>query len=87
MTWYDMKYAQWDAVHVINPSTTSTATVKVYVNSILRSTITVNPGQAQYVYYPGLWDGPVKVVSDIPVMASQRITGWNSFEETIAAAV
>jgi hypothetical protein len=53
MTWYDMQDASWDAVHVINASATDAA-VQVYVGGALKSTITVNAGQAAYVTYLGL---------------------------------
>jgi len=33
--------------------------------------------------YPGVCNGPVIVESDVPIMASQRIVGWSSFEETL----
>ncbi len=83
MTWYDAQNAQWDAVHIINPSA-SDATVQIYVGGVLKSTITVAAGQAAYVTYPGLMTGPVRIVSTVPVICSQRILGWSSFEEAIA---
>ncbi len=86
MTWYDMQNAQWDAIHVINPGATN-ATVRVYVGGVLRSTLTVTPGQAAYVTYPGLMAGPVQIVSTVPVVSSQRVLGWDSFEETVGASL
>jgi hypothetical protein len=85
-TWYDMKYAQWNAIHIINPSA-SDAQVEVYVGGQLLSTLTVHAGEASYVTYPGLITGPVRVISDVPIMMSQRILGWQSFEETIGASL
>ncbi len=86
MTWYDMQNAQWDAIHVINPGATG-ATVQIYVAGVLRDTITVGAGQAAYVTYPGLIGGPVRIVSTVPIMSSQRVLGWGSFEETVAASI
>jgi glucose/arabinose dehydrogenase len=85
-TWYDMQGAQWDAIHVINPSST-TATVSIHVGGLLQSTLTLGSGKATYAAYAGLIDGPVRVVSNVPVMSSQRILGWESFEETIGASL
>jgi hypothetical protein len=81
-----MKYASWNAIHIINPSA-SDAQVEVYVGGQLLSTLTVHAGEATYLTYPGLITGPVRVVSDVPIMMSQRILGWQSFEETIGASV
>jgi hypothetical protein len=87
-TWYVMKGASWNAIHIINPSATD-ATVEVYVAGVLKGTITVPAGQAKYVSYPGLVNGPVKVVSTngVPIMSSQRILGWGSFEECVGASL
>jgi hypothetical protein len=85
-TWYDMQSAQWDGIHVINPGASS-ATVQVFVGGVLKSTISVGAGQAAYVYYSGLASGPVRVVSNVPIISSQRILGWQSFEETIGASL
>jgi len=82
-TWYDMAGASWDAIHFLNPSATQTAHINVYIAGQLKSTIALNPREASYVYYPGEIDGPVLITSDIPIMATQRIVGWSSFEETI----
>jgi len=81
--WYDMRSATWDAIHFINPSTTETAHINVYIAGELMSALTLNPGEASCVTYPGVMNGPVLITSDIPVMATQRILGWSSFEETI----
>jgi hypothetical protein len=86
LTWYDMQGAESDAIHIINTGT-SDATVQVYVGGELQSTLTVSAGEAMFVYYLGLIAGPVRVVSDVPIMMSQRILGWQSFEETIGASI
>jgi len=82
-TWYDMASASWDAIHFLNPSTTQTAHINIYIAGQMKSALTLNPRQASYVYYPRVIDGPVLVTSDIPIMATQRILGWSSFEETL----
>jgi hypothetical protein len=85
-TWYDMQSAQWDGIHFINPNAND-AQVQVYVGGVLRSTITVRAAGAAYVYYPGLAAGPVRIVSTVPILSSQRVLGWGSFEETIVASL
>jgi len=82
-TWYDMAGASWDAIHFLNPSTTQTGHINVYIAGQLKNTIALNPGEASYVCYAGEINGPVQITSDIPIMATQRILGWSSFEETI----
>jgi len=85
-TWYDMKGASWNAIHVINPGATD-ATVQIYVGGVLKDTIAVSAGQAANVNYPSLMAGPVGVVSTVPIMSSQRILGWGSFEECVGASL
>jgi hypothetical protein len=85
-TWYDSQSAQWNGIHVINPGARSVQ-VQVYVGGVLRQTITVGPGQAAYAYYSGLMTGPVRLVSSGPIISSQRILGWSSFEETLGASL
>jgi hypothetical protein len=85
-TWYDMQGASWDAIHFINPGTTD-AQVQVYVGGQLKGTVTVHAGEALYLTYPGLMAGPVRIVSTVPIVSSQRILGWQSFEETIGASL
>jgi len=82
-TWYDMKYASWDAIHFLNPSSTQTAHVDVYIAGIKKtsSPITIDPGKATYVTYAGEIGGPVRIVSDIPIFSTQRVVGWSDFDE------
>jgi len=81
--WYDMRSASWDAIHFINPSTTETAHITVTIGGTVMGTLTLNPTEASCVTYPGVMNGPVLITSDVPIMATQRILGWSSFEETI----
>ncbi len=80
--WYDMVGASWDAIHIINPSGKS-ATVKIYIGGVLRSTITVPPEGQKYITYPGLRAGPIILESNVPILSTRRIIGWNSFDEVI----
>ena len=82
-TWYDMAGASWDAVHFLNPSGTSTAHAQVYIAGVLKGTVTVDPGGAAYVTYPSVIGGPVRIVSDIPIFSTQRVVGWNDFDEVV----
>jgi hypothetical protein len=84
-TWYDWASppVTWDALHFMNPSTTQTAHITIKIGGILMGTLTLAPGQASYSTFQGTMNGPIIVTSDIPIMATQRILGWSSFEETI----
>jgi len=81
--WYDTAATQSDKIYLSNPSQTTTATINIYIHSILKGTVTLNPGQATSVSYPSVSDGPVLIQSNISIMTSQRIVGWSSFEETL----
>jgi hypothetical protein len=81
-----MKDAQWDAIHFLNLGTQD-ANVQVYINGQLVQTLVVTAGTESYVTFPGTQNGPVVIVSDTPIIASQRILGWGSFEETLGAAL
>jgi len=84
-TWYDRKNTQCDNIHFLNPSSTSTAHVNVYIaGELMTSTpIMIAPGAASYISFPSVMNGPVRIVSDVPIFSTQRIVGWDSFEETI----
>jgi PKD repeat protein len=83
-TWYDMKDAQWDAIHFLNPGT-SEANVTVTIAGTVFGTYTVPAGGSYNIHFPGLCGGPIVIESDVPIMATQRILGWDSFEETLGA--
>jgi len=83
-TWYDMKGASWDAIHLLNPGGTD-ANVQIYIAGKARQSMKVSSGGAAYATYPGEMNGPIVIVSDQPIIVSQRIVGWSSFEETIGA--
>ena len=73
-----------DNIHVLNPGTT-TATVTVTLGAS-HQTLTVAAGAETYTSFPGMIGGPVTVSSTIPVLASQRVQYFNSFNEVWAEA-
>jgi len=80
--WYDKVNAQIDNIHFLNPGTYD-AHVTVKIAGTTYGPYTVSAGGAYYVSYPGICNGPVTVEGDQPIMASQRIVGWSSFEEIL----
>ncbi|MEW6206657.1 MAG: hypothetical protein AB1509_07530 [Chloroflexota bacterium] len=86
--WYDHGYPSvigsnmrtW--ILVGNPSTTQTANVQIYIGGILQTvpgstppttTFTIPPRGNVTPRWIGLQGGPVQVVSDIPIFASERV--------------
>jgi len=85
-TWYDWvsPSVTWDALHFMNPSDAIlTAHITVTIGGTVMGTLDLSPGEASWVIYPGTMDGPILITSNIPIMTTQRILGWSSFEETI----
>jgi hypothetical protein len=75
-----------DNIHLLNPGTTS-ATVTVSLPGASSQTATVAPGAETYVTFPaGTIGGPVKVSSTQPVLASQRVQYYSSFNEVWSAS-
>lgn len=69
--WYDCQYMKtW--ILVSNASPTDPATVDIYIGGTKKETKVLNPGQSYYAMYPGVMGGPVKIVSSIPIFATQR---------------
>jgi len=62
-------------VLVGNPSASLTATVNIYIEGVLQSgsPFSIPPGGRVTPRWIGLRGGPVRVVSDIPVFASERV--------------
>jgi hypothetical protein len=84
--WYDKASPgmSGDNIHLVNPGTTS-ASVTVSVPGATPQTATVGPGQEAYVSFPaGKIGGPVTVSSTQPVLASQRVQYYASFNEVWA---
>ena len=74
-----------DNIHLYNPNLTS-ATVNVTLPGAPTQTATVAPGAEVYVTFPnGIIGGPVTVSSDQPILASQRVQYFSSFNEIWAA--
>jgi len=79
--WYDRASAGMfnDNVHVLNPGG-AIATVTVTLGTTSR-VVTVGPGAENYVNFAGMIGGPVIVTSTQPVLASQRIQYYQTFNE------
>jgi len=70
-----------DNIHLLNQGGVS-AIVVVTVKGASPVTVTVAPGAEAYVTFPkGTIGGPVTVTSNQPVMVSQRVQYYNSFNE------
>jgi len=75
-----------DNIHVLNPGTTS-ATVTVSLPGATSQVLTVGAGAESYATFPaGTIGGPVKVSSTQPVLASQRVQFFSSFNEVWAGS-
>ena len=81
--WYDSASAGMsvDNVHLVNPGPgTATGTVSLPGASPLR--FSIGPGQETYLSFPaGTIGGPVAVTTGSPVIASQRVSFFGSFNE------
>ena len=74
-----------DNIHLLNPGTT-TATVTVSLPGPVSRIATVPGGGEAYVNFAqGTIGGPVHVSADQPVLASQRVQYFSSFNEIWAA--
>jgi hypothetical protein len=89
LSWYDKASPGMvnDNIHLLNPGNTSAdVTVSVPGTSSPTSlTVTVGPSAEAYVAFPaGTIGGPVKITSTQPVMASQRVQYYQTFNEIAA---
>jgi hypothetical protein len=74
-----------DNIHIFNPGTLS-ATVTVTLPGATSQMATVTPGAEAFVSFPaGSIGGPVTVSSTQPVLASQRVQYYSTFNEVAAA--
>jgi hypothetical protein len=74
-----------DNIHLLNPGVAS-ANVSVTLPGAPTQTVTVEAGAEVSVTYPsGNIGGPVTVTSTQPVLASQRVQYYSSFNEIWAA--
>jgi hypothetical protein len=85
--WYDKASPGMfnDNIHLLNPGTAS-ATVTVRVSGASPQMVTVGAGAEVYVNFPGTIGGPVLVSASQPVLASQRVQYYESFNEMWAGA-
>ena len=80
--WYDKASPgmNTDNVHLLNPGTTG-ATVTVSLPGATAQVVSVGAGAEAYVSFPGSLGGPVTVSSTQPVLASQRVQYYQTFNE------
>jgi hypothetical protein len=80
--WYDKASGGMnnDNIHLFNPGTAS-ATVTVALPGATSKVVTVAGGAQTYVNFPGSLGGPVSVTSTQPVLASQRVQYYQTFNE------
>jgi hypothetical protein len=81
--WYDKASPGMynDNIHLLNPGGAS-ATVTVSVPGAPNQVVPVGPGAEAYVSFPaGSIGGPVTVSSTQPVLASQRVQYYSTFNE------
>ena len=88
VTWYDKASPGMvnDNVHLLNPGSAS-ATVTVSLPGASPQVATVAGGAEAYVTFPqGTIGGPVTITSNQPVLASQRVQYYSSFNEVWAGS-
>ncbi len=81
--WYDKASPGMfnDNIHLLNPGATS-ATVTVSLPGAASQSVTLAAGAEAFVGFPaGSIGGPVKISSSQPVLASQRVQYYSSFNE------
>jgi hypothetical protein len=86
INWYDKATAGMynDNIHLVNPNGT-VATVAVSLPGVVPQTVLVGPGAETYVTFPtGTIGGPVTITATQPVLASQRVQYYSSFNEVWA---
>src|SRR5207248_11738086 len=73
-----------DNIHILNPGGT-VANVTISLPGAVAQVLAVAPGQESYATFPtGTIGGPVTVTSDQPVLASQRVQYYQTFNEVVA---
>jgi DsbC/DsbD-like thiol-disulfide interchange protein len=79
--WYDKASPGMynDNIHLLNPGTGSVSVTVTVPGGT--QTVTVLAGQETYVNFPGVIGGPAKVTSTGPVLASQRVQYYQTFNE------
>ena len=88
--WYDQIYMNtW--ILVGNPSSAQTAYVDIYIGGVKKGSYAIPPGDRITPQFPGVLDGPVRVVSvtgtgtpaPLNIFASERSTYLSSFNEVM----
>jgi hypothetical protein len=75
-----------DNIHLLNPGTTS-ATITVTLPGTIPQTVSLGAGAGTYVTFPaGAIGGPVRVSASQPVLASQRVQYFQTFNEVWATS-
>jgi hypothetical protein len=86
LSWFDKATAGMvaDNIHVLNPGGVG-ANVTVSLPGASPIVFALAVGSETYVSFPrGTIGGPVKVISDQPVLASQRVQYFQTFNEVVA---
>ena len=86
LSWYDKASAGMvgDNIHVLNPGSV-TANVTVSLSGASPINFSLVAGAESYATFPtGTIGGPVTVTSDQPVLASQRVQYYQTFNEVVA---
>jgi IPT/TIG domain len=86
INWFDLASAGMvgDNIHVLNPGTSS-SDVTVTLGSNTPIVFTLGAGAENHVTFPaGQLGGPVKISATLPVLASQRVQYYQTFNEVVA---
>jgi hypothetical protein len=89
MSWFDKASAGMvgDNIHVLNPGS-SAAAVTVSLAGTSPVSFSLAAGAETYATFPqGTIGGPVKVTSDQPVLAAQRVQYFQSFNEVLGRSL
>lgn len=81
--WYDLASPGFtaDNVHIVNPGA-NPAHVSIYLSGTNTGTLTVPAGGETHFNFPvGNIGGPVKLSSDQPILATQRVNYYDVFQE------
>ncbi|GAC1657630.1 MAG: hypothetical protein NVS9B1_15890 [Candidatus Dormibacteraceae bacterium] len=87
--WFDRRSSPGflsDNIHVVNPGK-SPASVTVRIPGCSDQAATVTAGGFQVLTCAGGFGGPVSLTSDVPILASQRVQYYQSFNEVNAQPV
>jgi hypothetical protein len=86
INWFDRASAGMvgDNIHVLNPGTSSSV-VTVTLGANAPIVFTLGAGAETHVTFPaGQIGGPVKISATLPVLASQRVQYYQTFNEVVA---